>query len=100
MGQSMTEISRREAIVSAAALGTLALASGANAADLAAATAAWDLTDLYPTDAAWESERAAIAARLPEITAFKGRLGEGAGTLRKVLQLQSDIGLKLYRVYV
>jgi oligoendopeptidase F len=100
MGQSMTEISRREAMISAAALGTLALATGANAAEIAAATAAWDLTDLYPTDAAWEAERAAIAARLPEITAFKGRLGEGAGTLRQVLQLQSDIGLKLYRVYV
>jgi oligoendopeptidase F len=100
MGQSMTELSRREAMISAAAIGTLALAGGASAAEPAAAAAAWDLTDLYPNDAAWAAERAAVAARLPEIAAFKGRLGEGAGTLKAVLQLQSDLGLRLARVAV
>ena len=102
MGQSMTDLSRREAMISAAVLGTFAIASGAAAAAPPAtpAGAAWDLADLYPNDAAWEAERAAVAARLPEITAFKGRLGEGAGTLRQVLQLQSDLGLKVSRVYV
>jgi len=97
----MTELSRREAMISAAALGTFAIASGAAAADPAAAPAGavWDLTDLYPNDAAWEAERAAVAARLPEVAAFKGRLGEGAGTLRQVLQLQSDLGLKVARLY-
>ena len=97
----MTELSRREAMISAAALGTFAIASGAAAADPAAAPAGavWDLTDLYPNDAAWEAERAAVAARLPEVAAFRGRLGEGAGTLRQVLQLQSDLGLKVARLY-
>ena len=97
----MTELSRREAMISAAALGTVAITSGAAAADPAAepAGAVWDLTDLYPNDAAWEAERAAVAARLPEVAAFKGRLGEGAGTLRQVLQLQSDLGLKVARLY-
>jgi oligoendopeptidase F len=97
----MTELSRREAMISAAALGTFAIASGAAAADPAAAPAGavWDLTDLYPSDAAWEAERAAVAARLPEVAAFKGRLGEGAGTLRQVLQLQSELGLKVARLY-
>jgi oligoendopeptidase F len=99
MGQSMTDLSRRDAMISAAALGTLALASSAATAE-AAAGPAWDLTDLYPTDAAWEAERAAVAARLPEIAAYKGRLGEGAATLGRVLQLQSDLGLKLARLYV
>jgi len=97
----MTELSRREAMISAAALGTFAIASGAAAADPAPAPAGavWDLTDLYPNDAAWEAERAAVAARLPEVAAFRGRLGEGAGTLRQVLQLQSDLGLKVARLY-
>jgi len=96
----MTDLNRREAMVSAAMLGTLALASGAaSAADTGASAAAWDLTDLYPTDAAWEAERAAVAARLPEIAGFKGKLGQGAGTLRQVLQLQSDLGLKVSRLY-
>ena len=98
----MTDLSRRDAMISAAALGTLALASGAVSAATAepAAGPAWDLTDLYPTDAAWEAERAAVAARLPEIAAYKGRLGEGAATLARVLQLQSDIALKVMRLYV
>ena len=97
----MTDLSRREAKISAAMLGTLALANGAaSAADTAAAAAAVELTELYPSDAAWEAERAAIAARLPEIAAFKGKLGQGAATLRQVLQLQSDLGLKVSRLYV
>jgi len=97
----MTDLSRRDAMISAAMLGTLALAAGpASAANAAAAAASWDLTELYPNDAAWEAERAAVAARLPEIAAFKGKLGQGAGTLRQVLQLQSDLGLKVARLYV
>ena len=97
----MTDLSRREAVLSAALLGTLAMATGAaQAADTATAAAAWDLTDLYPSDAAWETERAAVAARLPEIVAFKGKLGQGPATLRQVLQLQSDLGLKVSRLYV
>ena len=97
----MTDLSRREAMISAAMLGTLALASGsASAADAGASPAAWDLTDLYPTEAAWEAERAAVAARLPEIAAYKSKLGQGAATLRQVLQLQSDLGLKLSRLLV
>src|SRR3954471_10295289 len=96
----MTELSRRDAMISAAAVGAFALATGASAAEAVATGAAWDLTDLYPNEAAWATERTAIAARLPEIAAYKGRLGEGAGTLKSVLQLQSDLGLRLWRLYV
>jgi oligoendopeptidase F len=94
----MTDISRRDAMVSAAAISALALASSASAADTTP-LAAWDLTELYPNDAAWEAERAAVAARLPAIAAYKGRMGEGAGALKSVLQLQSDLGLKVSRLY-
>jgi len=94
----MTDISRRDAMVSAAAISALALASSASAADTTP-LAAWDLTELYPNDAAWEAERAAVAARLPAIAAYKGRMGEGAGALKSVLQLQSDLGLKASRLY-
>jgi oligoendopeptidase F len=97
----MTELSRRDAMISAAALSALAWSNQALAAEPAAATGAvWDLTDLYPSEAAWATERAAVAARLPAIAAYKGRLGEGASTLRAALQLQSDLGLRLSRLYV
>jgi oligoendopeptidase F len=96
----MTELTRRDAMVSAAALSALALASSAAAADApATGGAAWDLADLYPNDAAWETERAALAARLPQIAAYRGKLGESAATLKAALQLQSDIALKVSRLY-
>jgi oligoendopeptidase F len=96
----MTELTRRDAMVSAAALSALALASGAAAADApATGGAAWDLADLYPNDAAWETERATLAARLPQIAAYRGKLGESAATLKAALQLQSDIALKVSRLY-
>jgi oligoendopeptidase F len=94
----MTEITRREAMVTAAAIGALTLAGGAAADAPAAGAAAWDLTDIYPSDAAWEAERSAIAARLPQIAAYKGKLGESAGTLKAALQLQSDIAIKISRL--
>jgi oligoendopeptidase F len=95
----MTELTRRDAMVSAAAISALALASSAAAADTPAGVAAWDLTDLYSSDAAWETERAALAAKLPQIAAYRGKLGESAATLKAALQLQSDIGLKVSRLY-
>jgi oligoendopeptidase F len=96
----MTELTRRDAMVSAAALSALALASSAAAADApTTGGAAWDLADLYPNDAAWETERATLAARLPQIAAYRGKLGESAATLKAALQLQSDIALKVSRLY-
>jgi oligoendopeptidase F len=32
------------------------------------ASTVWDLTELYPTDAAWEAERKSIADALPSLT--------------------------------
>ena len=96
----MTELTRRDAMISTAAIGALALAGSATAApgDPAAA-AAWDLTELYPSDAAWTAERDAVLRRLPVIATYKGRLGESAATLRTALQAQSDIGLRVARLY-
>lgn len=60
----------------------------------------WNTADLYASDAAWETSRADIARRVPEIAAFKGRLGESAATFHAALQLRSDIDLALTRLYV
>ncbi len=43
--------------------------------------ATWDLEVLFATDAAWEEAFRAAEARLGEVAAFRGRLGEGAATL-------------------
>ena len=110
----MTELSRRDAMTAVAALGTMTMTLQAASAQAPAARpmpatppaappvpatgAAWDLTELYPNDAAWDAARAAAAARIPAVAAYKGRLGESAATLRAALQAQSDLAIDVYRL--
>jgi len=51
-----------------------------HAADDAQATV-WDLTDLYTNPDAWEAERQQVLAKMKELDAYRGRLGESAATL-------------------
>lgn len=96
----MLDLSRREAFVSAAAV---ALAAGVPSWALAQATAgggaAWDLSEIYPSDAAWEVERKAILARIPSLLQYKGRLGQSAAGLKAALQAQSDLNKRASRLY-
>ena len=61
--------------------------------------AAWDLSDLYPSDAAWESERKSILAAMPKLKAQKGTLGRSAAALRAALLAQSEINERIARLY-
>ena len=77
----MTELSRRAlmqaagATAAAVSLPISALAADATPATATAASgAAWDLSDLYPSDAAWAAERAAVTAALPSPDAVKHTL--------------------------
>ena len=94
----MPELSRREALA-AAALATLASAAPAWAQAGGATTAAWDLTELYASDAAWDQARKQALAALPGLAKYKGRLGESADTLAQALVLQSDLGRTIARIY-
>ena len=62
------------------------------------ANTVWDLTELYPTDAAWETERKAVADAVPGLAAFKGTLGKDAASLAKGLKAISDIQRRLARL--
>ena len=89
----MLDLSRREAFVSA---GAVALAAGVPTWALAqassdSAAAAWDLREIYPTDAAWEADRKSIQAQLPSLLQYKGKLGRSAAEMRAALQAQSDL---------
>jgi oligoendopeptidase F len=95
----MLDVSRRELIVSASAA---ALAAGVPVmamAQTAAAAAAWDLSELYPSDAAWEAERQALLKAMPGLKAQKGTLGRSAAAMRAALVAQSDIGKRASRLY-
>ena len=71
----MVDVSRRELDGFAAA--AAALAGGVSSiavAQTATSAAAWDLSDLYPSDAAWETERQALLKAIPRRVA-KGLAG-------------------------
>ena len=98
------EFSRRELMAAGAA--ATALAQGGAAFALvqesggAGTGAAWDLTDLYPSVAAWEAERQSLLARIPSLTGYSGTLGQSAAALRTALQATSDAYRAAIRLYV
>jgi oligoendopeptidase F len=100
----MLDLSRREMLVSGALASAVSVAAPgralAQAAVQAAPTgAAWDLRDLFPTDAAWEAERQAILRDIPALKTFQGKLGASPASLKAALQAQSDINLRTARLY-
>jgi len=96
----MLDVSRRELIVSAAAVAALAGVPAMAIAQTAASGAAWDLTDLYPSDAAWESERQSLLKAIPGLKMQKGTLGRSAASMRAALVAQSDMNKRTSRLYV
>ena len=97
----MVEVSRRELIISSAAAAALAGGvPGLAMAQVESSAAAWDLTELYPSDAAWETERQALLKAIPRLAAQKGTLGRSAAAMRAALEAQSDLGKRASRLYV
>ena len=97
----MTELSRRSLLTvsSALALSTAFGVSVASATDGAEERAPiWDLTDLYPSDAAWSAEHAAVSNELKRLGQFKGTLGRKSGSLRSALQAISDVNRRVARL--
>ncbi|RSL31231.1 oligoendopeptidase F [Salibacterium salarium] len=59
----------------------------------------WDLEDIFSTDEEWEKEFEAIKNLLPDITSFKGTLGESADNLYHCLKKQDEIGGRFGRLF-
>ncbi|WP_242149701.1 oligoendopeptidase F [Sphingomonas sp. BAUL-RG-20F-R05-02] len=94
----MSDLSRREAIA-AASLATLAATMPAFAQTSAAGGVAWDLSDLYPSDAAWDAARKQALADLPGFAKYKGTLGTSADALAKALSAQTALDRTISRIY-
>ena len=60
----------------------------------------WNIDDVYPTLAAWQTEKDRIAAALPSIRTFAGRLGSSAGVLADALETTTNLEKELSRLYV
>ena len=76
----MFDLSRRQMLLTGGAATVAATAPSrvfAQAAGAAptASGAAWDLRDIFPSDAAWEAERQSLLAAIARLKAEKGTLG-------------------------
>jgi oligoendopeptidase F len=57
----------------------------------------WDLTDLFASAAEWRAAKERLAARLPAIAAFRGRLESSPAVLADALDLQHALDRELSR---
>ena len=91
---------RAATAVLAAALHVSPAAAAAPAAPVADdPLAVWDLTPLYRDEAAWRAAKDRLAAALPQLAAFAGRLGEGPGVLLQALEAVEARSRELMRLY-
>jgi len=58
----------------------------------------WDTTGLFPTEAAWTTERDAVEKKLPRLAHFQGHLGASSDTLAAALELSFDLQRRAERV--
>jgi oligoendopeptidase F len=58
----------------------------------------WDLQSIFATPADWDAAREQLGARLPELAAFEGRLGEGPQTLAAFLDLYQETGTLMGKI--
>jgi oligoendopeptidase F len=60
----------------------------------------WDLSLIYPTPDAWKASKEKVAAGLPGLGAFKGRLGESPAVLLEALETSTALRKEFARLYV
>jgi oligoendopeptidase F len=60
----------------------------------------WKTADLYPSESAWLEARDAIAARLPALARFQGRMGESADAFTTALSTRMAVDSALARLQV
>ena len=60
----------------------------------------WNLADIYPTDAAWRAAKDKVAAEIPKLSQFRGKLTSSPAVLADALDLQYALDKELSRLYV
>lgn len=60
----------------------------------------WAIEDLYKDDEDWKRDYELLKSRIPELTKFRGRLGESAEVLLSMQKLSDELNQLLEKVYV
>ena len=94
------DLSRRALFGAGAATALFAAVPQAWAEGATITSPTWDLTDLYPSDAAWLAEHDRMAAALPKLATLKGTLGRSAADMKAGLQAISDASKTLDRLEI
>ena len=58
----------------------------------------WDLTHLYPSNAAWRAAKEKLEADIPSLRQFKGTLGKSPAALADALERVTELRKTFYRV--
>ena len=59
----------------------------------------WNLAEIYPSDAAWRAAKDKLAADLPTLRQFQGKLASSGRALADALDLQAGFSKELARLY-
>jgi oligoendopeptidase F len=57
-----------------------------------------NLSELYPSDAAWNADASKLEAQMKELAACQDHLGDNDGRFKKCLDLQTDMGKRHARM--
>ncbi|MBN1936864.1 MAG: oligoendopeptidase F [Anaerolineae bacterium] len=60
----------------------------------------WNAPSVFESVEAWQAEFEAVAAQLPTVAQFKGRLGEGAATLAEAMEAIDDLLIRAGKLFV
>src|SRR4029078_5717215 len=60
----------------------------------------WNLADIYPSEAAWRAAKDKLAAELPQLRQFQGKLHSSPKNLADALDKQYAFDKELSRLYV
>ena len=60
----------------------------------------WDLTDLFPTEKAWQDSKAQLVEKIPQIESYKGTLTQSAGQLLNCLEYHSALSKQAVLLYI
>jgi oligoendopeptidase F len=60
----------------------------------------WNLSEIYPTLTAWRAAKDTLAADLPQLAQYRGKLGGAATTLADALDKMYALDKELSRIYV
>jgi oligoendopeptidase F len=60
----------------------------------------WNLADIYPDVAAWRAAKDKLAAEIPKLASYEGKLGSSPQALADALEQMSRLDKELSRLYV